>query len=200
VDGQFLKTENEKAELSSFQEILEKGPIPVSERQFLVQGWRWHTISVIQDLERFSKLIKLIQDESTHNPVLDEKLSKCFNWVFDFNWKALMRVEREIFFPWLNSILPEASLQLVSDIKETHDKINQLTINLSNLCSSCSTTSLNRLEMETILTELIDSAKEIQVTQVLILIIFLYQYFYFILNNDDDDDRINIWYHLFRRT
>lgn len=92
-----------ESDLSGFQTILDKGPIPIEDRLFTIQGWRWHTISVLRDLDRFNKVIECIHKNHGSSGDINsstEKLNKCFDFVFNFNWKALMAVERDIFFPW----------------------------------------------------------------------------------------------------
>lgn len=150
-----------------FKEVLDKGPIPINDRQFLINGWRWHTISVIKDLNRFRKLSESSID---HSSLDDERLSKCYNYVFSFNWKALMRVEREIFFPWLSDILPEPSKILIVTIIEKHEKIKALTEKLQDICVSCNDINKNSDTMKRILNELSECASSIQNTQVCIIL------------------------------
>ena len=168
---------------SEFQELLDQGPIPVLERTFVIQGWRWHTKSVLYDLERFQKLInKLRVEYITHishesatmssldlnnlQKQKDDKLERGFNFVFNFNFKALMRVEREIFFPWLADILPSSSKPLVEGIINKHSKINELTERLRGLCTTCSALDDNMNDMQAILAELKQSTRDIQNIQV----------------------------------
>ena len=42
------------------QSIIDKGPIPRGERQFLINGWRWHTASALRDLERYATILEKI--------------------------------------------------------------------------------------------------------------------------------------------
>lgn len=67
---------------------IEKGPVPHNERLYVVHGWRWHTASVIRDVQRFTDKVKYaINGDQT-------KLTNCYNFVYDFNWKALIRYLR----------------------------------------------------------------------------------------------------------
>ena len=112
-----------KEELRS---IIEQGPVPATDRDFLINGWRWHTKSVLRDISRFINIIddtvlgmnlktsrnfSKKDDAVKLDKVQKERIQECFNFVMNFNWKALMRVEREIFFPWLQELLPYAAVQ-----------------------------------------------------------------------------------------
>lgn len=125
--------------------IIEQGPVPQSDRDFLINGWRWHTKSVLRDISRFSLIIddtinrlnnKKSKNTNTSNKLQKDRIRDCHNFVMNFNWKALMRVEREIFFPWLQELLPYAAAPLVNDILAQHKKITQLSRDMSELCES----------------------------------------------------------------
>jgi hypothetical protein len=142
-----------------FNIILDNGPIPIKDRMFLINGWRWHTISVLRDLERFRSLSK-------HSKTLDsDRLIKCYDHVFGFNWNALMRVEKDIFFPWLTDILPPSSQDLIVNIVQKHDSIYSLSKKLKSLCSSPEVFHKNEAVIHKILNELHDCALTIQNTQ-----------------------------------
>lgn len=104
--------------------IIDQGPVPRTDRDFLINGWRWHTKSVLRDISRFIHIIddtvvgmnlksnktSKKDDAMKLDKVQKERIQECFNFVMNFNWKALMRVEREIFFPWLQELLPYAAV------------------------------------------------------------------------------------------
>jgi hypothetical protein len=86
---------------TNIEKVIEEGPIPSSERQYLINGWRWHTLSVLRDLDRFKTIIHRIKSSGVPlSPDNAKLLAQCCNFVIGFNWKALLRVESEIFFPW----------------------------------------------------------------------------------------------------
>jgi hypothetical protein len=37
--------------------LLEKGPVPGVERDFLINGWRWHARAVLRDVGRFRAVV-----------------------------------------------------------------------------------------------------------------------------------------------
>ena len=94
----------------------------------MINGWRWHTASVLRDLNRFSLILKDTENEIEKGSSLSsssltltsssltnkiEQINGCHKFVCDFNWKALMRVESELFFPWLTEILPVSAKPLI---------------------------------------------------------------------------------------
>ena len=146
---------------AEFAKVLNNGPIALKDRDFLISGWRWHTISVLRDLERFKSL-----SSSKYRSSLDnDRLSKCYNHVFGFNWNALMKVESDIFFPWLSNILPEDSKVLIVTINQKHENIKLLTKSLNNICTSTDTFFKNEATVHKLIHELKDCALSIQNTQ-----------------------------------
>ena len=155
---------------SDFKSILDKGPVPVKDRAFLINGWRWHTISVISDLERFRLLSK-------HSKAIDDdRLIKCYDHVFGFNWNALIKVEKDIFFPWLTTILPESSQELMVNIIKKHNNIDSLSKKLRSLCASSTVFYKNEATVHSILNDLQDCAVDIQNTQETFLVPFISAY------------------------
>lgn len=142
--------------------VIENGPIPVKERCFVINGWRWHTASVIRDLERFRVVVNSIKrnkrgavDPATgealgtgvegqkQQPVLIDATSAarvlgCYQFVCGFNWKALMKVEAELFFPWLQKLLPDSAISLMDDIVQQHSTIVGLCGKMEVQCQSLS--------------------------------------------------------------
>lgn len=43
--------------------LLEAGPVPPAEREFLVNGWRWHARSVLRDVGRFQAVARREQQQ-----------------------------------------------------------------------------------------------------------------------------------------
>jgi hypothetical protein len=147
-----LSAGNEQALINDLQFIIEDGPIPPHNRKFLIHGWRWHTKSVLRDLDRFNKVVKnqsklckkqyptqllsKIRATDTELSAISQKLSSCFNFVYGFNWKALIRVESEIFFPWLKDLLPTTADPIINDILNQHEKIRSIAGRVMVMCNS----------------------------------------------------------------
>ena len=142
------KYNSAEAEMFSkdIQRIIAEGPIPKSERQFLINGWRWHTASALRDLERYSVVIEKIEAECDMNQLNDKKSNEdiknriisCYNYVCDYNLKALIKIESELFFPWLQRLLPSGALPLMSEIMQEQADVRILSNQIGQLCESLS--------------------------------------------------------------
>ena len=137
---QYFSTFLEATTISSLSTMLNDGPIPVGEREFLINGWRWHTASVIRDLDRFEKVLiesnRRGRRSDSEMTLAKERIMKSYMFVFDFNWKACMKVERELFFPWLQTLLPPSSSYLFKDVYAKHDIIKSTSGSLRKVCMS----------------------------------------------------------------
>ena len=100
---------------------IKDGPVPKAEREFRINGWRWHTKAVIRDLKRFEAVVRMGQKEAALTPTeLTDQMARCHSFLCNFNWAALMRVERDIFYPWIRDILPEQSRALANEFTRSH--------------------------------------------------------------------------------
>ena len=146
------KYNSREAEVFSLdiERILALGTIPVSDRQFLINGWRWHTASALRDLERYSVVIRKIEDASDVNHsdagtvqdnvqvALKNRVVSCYNYVCEYNLKALMKIESELFFPWLQRLLPSASRPLMAEIIQEQAEAKEISNQIGQLCKSLS--------------------------------------------------------------
>ena len=126
---------------------IKDGPIPVSEREYIINGWRWHTASVIRDLNRFLDVIKSLESVINENNIGSDttdlnkagpvkRLLESYNYVCNFNMKALMKVERDIFFPWLQDLLPRSAGSLMEAILDEHIALNKASASIGSICNS----------------------------------------------------------------
>ena len=142
------------------QTIIDKGPIPRAERQFLINGWRWHTASALRDLERYATILEKVaaacaeQNDLSFSPsnilatnittdktsvrvlLYQERIHQCYSFVLDYNLKALMKVESELFFPWLRRLLPPTAAPLMSEIVQEQNDVRVLSAQIGQLCLS----------------------------------------------------------------
>jgi hypothetical protein len=82
-------------------QLLESSP---SLGKFHVQGWRWHTMSLIREASRLQRLASKLNCDSTSEkdtPVLKDAI----DYVVGFNMKGLHSIERDLFFPWVRKKL-----------------------------------------------------------------------------------------------
>lgn len=78
---------------------------PPCSTRFHIQGWRWHTLSLIRDAGRLGRLAL---NRAQSAAVVDIELDQAADHVIGFNMKGLYAVEDELFFPWLRSKLTGA--------------------------------------------------------------------------------------------
>ena len=151
-------------------DVIDEGPIPVDDRVFTINGWRWHTTSVIKDIEKFRAVIRqlresfkaVVYDDSTSEKATStttttivesstaaekivhittvqleqsQQIQKCFNFVYGFNWRALMKVEASMFFPWVKNLLPSKYSHLLNNITVEHDAVRELSLKFEQKCS-----------------------------------------------------------------
>jgi hypothetical protein len=157
-------------------ELICNGPIPVKDRIFMINGWRWHTKSVLRDLDRFEKVLHECSNEKNQTVAIVERLKKCYSFVFAFNWGACMRVERELFFPWLQSLLPQSTKYLFTEVYRQHDSIQSMSASLSQECSEISTSVNGYKKAFRLLSSLKESALAIQVVQETIFVPYVAAY------------------------
>jgi hypothetical protein len=131
---------------NDIQRVISLGPVPLDERQFLINGWRWHTASALRDLQRYSDVIEKIEAMCDTNDFVGEssqedfkkRIVSCYNYVCDYNLKALIKIESELFFPWLQRLLPAAALPLMIEIVQDQDNVKALSSQVGSLCKSLS--------------------------------------------------------------
>lgn len=90
-----------KAHVNSF---IPKYPKKVeSNGTFHVQGWRWHTLSMVREVNR----LRILAENMSHlhmEPDVD-RLKRAAEYVIEFNMAGLHRIERDLFFPWVRKKL-----------------------------------------------------------------------------------------------
>lgn len=176
-DGmQNLSTKNSARRSSTPKDlidIIEQGHIPKNERKYIINGWRWHTMSVMRDLDRFSSVLSKLSTQTEDISLEDRKrLHSCYEFVCNFNWRALMKVEREIFFPWLSDLLPSSAKPLMNDIIAQHSTIVNKAAEIGSICTLISTDNIEPQQVrasvhsiDAILKDLIHCAQKIRNAQ-----------------------------------
>lgn len=121
------------------------GPVPVQRRKFVINGWRWHTMSAIRDLDRFSRVIEhLLSRDSTVNAAEAARLSGCHEFVFNFNIAGLHRVESELIAPFLRSNLPASVWPpQLDDLLYRHTQVIEYSKQICSLCDSLAASQRN---------------------------------------------------------
>lgn len=80
------------------------------DQRFHVQGWRWHTMSLVRDAHRLEKLaLKLLSSYVDDSNEQIHAMDTAAEHVINFNMRGLHRIENEVFFPWLRTHLVKAA-------------------------------------------------------------------------------------------
>mmetsp|Transcript_22704 Transcript_22704/g.45432 ORF Transcript_22704/g.45432 Transcript_22704/m.45432 type:complete len:311 (-) Transcript_22704:174-1106(-) len=74
---------------------------------YRVHGWRWHNLSAIRDLDRLAVLAGSFRAGAPSDGGDDEALLRAAEFVVDVNLGGLLRVETELFRPFLRRNLVE---------------------------------------------------------------------------------------------
>jgi len=140
--------------------MIDNGPIPAAERKFLINGWRWHTKSALRDLERYADVLDQVataclmtttsssttSSTSSSGQARKERITQCYNFVIDFNLRALLRIESDLFFPWLRRLLPPAAAPLMEELTQEQNEVRALSTQIEQLCNSLAAPTSSTLD------------------------------------------------------
>ncbi|CAM9196420.1 unnamed protein product [Choristocarpus tenellus] len=111
----------------------ENAPVDTSERVFLINGWRWHTLAVLRDVKRFRRVILLAAQYNPGggrggvNRAVDRaamrRVLKCYGFMWTFSFRKLHKVESGLFFPWLREHLPEEVLSSLDEFSREKEAV-----------------------------------------------------------------------------
>lgn len=90
--------------------------------KFHIQGWRWHTLSLVRDCSRLGNLMNHLLKSPTETVDASGVVVKAVDHVIDFNLKGLQRIENDLFFPWLRDQLSNAN-DISSDVKQSFSNV-----------------------------------------------------------------------------
>ena len=75
---------------------------PISD--FYVQGWRWHTLSLIRESNRLSKATSAVLRQQRQRGAKSDCTSSfriAADYVVNFNMRGLHKIEGNLFLPWI---------------------------------------------------------------------------------------------------
>ena len=102
---------------------------------FHIHGWKWHTMSLIHEAQRLSRLAASHDRRDVTKP-----LRTMAEYTIRFNLHGLHRIENEIFFPTLR--------QRVLSSSSSFTKTNNTTHRLPPMVAAAVTTVLNQLDQD----------------------------------------------------
>lgn len=154
ADGTCLNEDIHPSVQSTILDFLTSNP-PKSDK-FYIQGWRWHTLSLLRDTNRLANHARTALRFLTDDKI--ESTQKAVNHVIDFNLKGLYRIEDDVFLPWLRSKLSSDQIgsddvknafQVVLDSVESDRKrVKNLASNISFEANSAVAINANNADVE----------------------------------------------------
>lgn len=71
--------------------------------KFYVQGWRWHTMSLVREAGRLREFAQNLSSSDAEAADTDKlsALKTATEYVVNFNMKGLHSIEKDLFFPWV---------------------------------------------------------------------------------------------------
>jgi hypothetical protein len=88
--------------------------------KFHVQGWLWHTMSLVREAKRLNKLaLKLEKSKKDDEQLV--VLKQAADYLIGFNMKGLHNIEKDLFFPWMRKQVKKSVTQ--SDVSMAFDAI-----------------------------------------------------------------------------
>eukprot|EP00752_Nemacystus_decipiens_P014842 g13214.t1 len=106
----------------------EDAPVPVGERQFQINGWRWHSRAVLRDIARFRRAALLAADVVDRGGGEDgeaavQRVVKCYGFMWTFSFTKLHNTEMSLFFPWLRELIPKEALPPLADFDREREGV-----------------------------------------------------------------------------
>ncbi|KAG5176593.1 hypothetical protein JKP88DRAFT_261598 [Tribonema minus] len=96
---------SEEADLDVHSQRFQAAPVAPEDREFLINGWRWHTRVAIREAGRLRDVAAGARSSAAKEQ-MPARLGKCYDYVWSFVFVKLHKIEMELFFPWLRQNLP----------------------------------------------------------------------------------------------
>ena len=91
--------------ISAIKQFLTKSSTDGQNNEFLIQGWRWHCMSLIRDADRLERLAEQLSNNKVDSDSGLEALLSAADYVVNFNMAGLYRIESTMFVKWLRKNL-----------------------------------------------------------------------------------------------
>lgn len=91
--------------ISVIKQFLTSSSTDGQHKEFLIQGWRWHCMSLIRDADRLERLAAHLSSNKVNDNSGLEALLSAADYVVNFNMAGLYRIESTMFVKWLRKNL-----------------------------------------------------------------------------------------------
>lgn len=149
-----LRPSNDSPSLQKATDVINASVLTGTNNQpkFLIHGWRWHTLSLIRDLKRLHQFTEdIFINTDAPNAETVNQLESAYDFVVNFNMKALHRIEEKTFFPWIrkkflilekpadskdhsNEDIQHALKTVLLHLDQERDKVRKLGLALVSQC------------------------------------------------------------------
>ena len=94
--------------LTVIKQFLSESSTDRQNDEFLIQGWRWHCMSLIRDADRLERLAAHLSSNKVNDDSGLEALLSAADYTVNFNMAGLYRIESTMFVKWLRKHLCNA--------------------------------------------------------------------------------------------
>mmetsp|Transcript_22485 Transcript_22485/g.33647 ORF Transcript_22485/g.33647 Transcript_22485/m.33647 type:complete len:324 (+) Transcript_22485:88-1059(+) len=108
VRGGAIVNSIDERTISVIKQFLTASSTDGQNNEFLIQGWRWHCMSLIRDADRLEKLAARLSSNKVNDESGLEALVSAADYVVNFNMAGLYRIESTMFVKWLRKNLCNA--------------------------------------------------------------------------------------------
>ena len=105
VRGGAIVNSIDERTISVIKQFLTASSIDGQNHEFLIQGWRWHCMSLIRDADRLERLAAHLSSNKVNDESGLEALVSAADYVVNFNMACLYRIESTMFVKWLRKNL-----------------------------------------------------------------------------------------------
>lgn len=105
--GDIVNSIDEKT-LTVIKQFLSESSTDDRNKEFLIQGWRWHCMSLIRDADRLERLAAHLSSNKVNDDSGLEALLSAADYTVNFNMAGLYRIESTMFVKWLRKHLCNA--------------------------------------------------------------------------------------------
>eukprot|EP00903_Cladosiphon_okamuranus_P020728 g19033.t1 len=144
----------------------EDAPVPAEEREFLVNGWRWHSRAVLRDIARFRRAALLAADvnrgRDEHGEAAVQRVVKCYGFMWTFSFTKLHNTEMSLFFPWLRELIPEEALPPLADFDREREGVVKIANKIGQFVVEAEKASAAKASPRAALLRCADLAEELE--------------------------------------
>jgi len=170
VRGGAIVNSIDERTISVIKQFLTASSIDGQNNEFLIQGWRWHCMSLIRDADRLEKLAARLSSNKVNDESGLEALVSAADYVVNFNMAGLYRIESTMFVKWLRknlcnadafsdssyaAAMPSAFGKVIDKIDNQRDDCEKLGKELYDNASASSSSSITTEQRQRYLREVV---------------------------------------------